>query len=610
MSDHLIRLLPETVANQIAAGEVVQRPASVVKELLENSIDAGADHIQLIIKDAGKLLIQVIDNGCGMNEIDARMCIERHATSKIQTADDLFRIRTMGFRGEALASIASVAHLELKTKTSGQQVGTHLIVEGSEVKSQDICQCPTGTSVAVKNLFFNVPARRNFLKSNTIEMKHIYDEFHRVAIAHPDIKFTMTENNVLRFQLEKGNFTQRIVQIFGSAMQKKLVPVDQKTDYIKVSGLLIKPEFSKKIRGEQFFFVNKRYIKSYFVHKVIANTYKPFIASDMLPGYFLFLEIDPQEIDVNVHPTKTEIKFRNESAVAVMLESSLKYAMGAFNIAPSIDFDVEPSVQFPLHDPQREIKIPKISVNPNYNPFQNPAKSRVGNKFINLSDVLPDVHDSFSHSQQLPQVENVQSSLDEADEHARGNEFLIAGNRYIVTIIRSGLLIIDIRAARERIEYDRILETLNEAKTCASQQLLYPETFELSVSQSEILIELIPELDSVGFNISHLGKQSFSCSAVPAEWTDMQQLIPFIESVIESYQYHLLDAKKEKNAALAEAMSRRISAVQMPSMKSDAEIRAFVDMLFSSSMPERSPSGNKVFVQIDYSDLSNMFLKS
>jgi len=609
MSDHIIRLLSDTVANQIAAGEVVQRPASVVKELMENSIDAGADHIQVIVRDAGKLLLQVIDNGCGMNEIDARMCLERHATSKIHSADDLFSIRTMGFRGEAMASIASVSHLEMKTRIMEQQLGTHLIVEGSEVKSQEACQCPTGTSVMVKNLFYNVPARRNFLKSNTIEMKHIYDEFHRVALAHPDIRFSFTENNILRFQLDKGNLKQRVVQIFGSSFQKKLVQVDQKTDFLSVWGLLVKPEFARKSRGEQFFFVNKRFIKSFFLHKVVADTYKPFIPQDSHPGYFLFIDIAPEEIDVNVHPTKTEIKFRNDHAVALILESSLKYAIGTFNIAPSIDFEVEQSIELPLHDPNRQIKVPGITVNPHYNPFKSPGSSLGGKQFISFTDLLTPNLPTQQEVNAGQMAEHVQSSLHEENSQHKVTEFMIAGNRYIVTVIKSGLLIIDIYSARERIEFDRILESLNQAKTCASQQLLFPESFELPPAETDILLEIIPELDSIGFNISHLGKHSFSCSAVPAEWTDHFQFLSFIESIIESYQYHLLDAKKEKNAALATAMSKRISSTP-PVFHTHEQINAFIDILFSTSMPDLSPSGNKILLQFDYSEISNLLLKT
>jgi DNA mismatch repair protein MutL len=607
MSDHIIRLLSDTVANQIAAGEVVQRPASVVKELMENSVDAGADHIQVIVKDAGKLLVQVIDNGCGMNEVDARLSLERHATSKISTADDLFNIRTMGFRGEALASVASVAHLELKTRTHDQNIGTHLIVEGSMVKSQEQCQCPTGSSVAVKNLFYNVPARRNFLKSNSIEMKHIYDEFHRVALAHPEIRFSLSENNEIRFQLEKGNLKQRIVQIFGVSYQKKLVSVDQKTDYLSVYGLLVKPEFAKKSRGEQFLFVNRRFIKSFFIHKVIADTYRPYIQPDSFPGYFLFIDIAPEEIDVNVHPTKTEIKFRHDHNVALVIESSVKYSIGSFNIAPSIDFEIEQAIEIPLHDPNRPMKMPGISVNPDYNPFQRQQLQSDHTNKISFTDLLPHKQFSEPDSDNLPDRVQIQSDMHEEIRSDIRSEFLLAGNRYIITVVKTGVMIIDAQSARERIVYDRTIEALNEAKTCASQQLLFPDTFELPPAESDILLELIPELDSIGFNISHLGKGSFSCSATPAEWDENFAILPFIENIIESYLYHLLDAKKEKNASLALAICKRI-ATRPPFFQTEPEIRVFVETLFASTIPDLAPSGGRIIYVLNYPDI-NKFLQ-
>ena len=615
MSDNIIRLLSDTVANQIAAGEVVQRPASVVKELMENSIDAGADSIHVLVKDAGKLLIQIVDNGCGMNEVDARMCLERHATSKIENSKDLFNIRTMGFRGEAMASIASVSQMEMKTKTHEQQTGTHIIVEGSEVKSQEMCQCPAGTTISVKNLFYNVPARRNFLKSNTIEMKHIYDEFHRVALAHPHVKFVFTENNNVKFSLDKGNLRQRIVQIFGASYQKKLVQVDQKTDYLSVAGFLIKPEFARKTRGEQFFFVNKRFIKSYYLHKVIADTYRPYISSDCRPGYFLFLDIHPEEIDVNVHPTKTEIKFRNDHHVALMLESSLKYAIGSFNIAPSIDFEVEQSIDLPLHDPNRPLKIPGITVNPEYNPFNSSTFNSKSSVPINFTDLLPQNENSLLDDDNISQATvakqgNMDFSSDDSSIQSKPSSgFLLAGNRYIFTIVKSGVMVVDTVAARERIVYEKNLATLTSAGVCASQQLLFPETFELPEAETDIMLEIIPELDSIGFNISHLGKGAFSCSSTPPEMDENFSLVQFIEHVLESYQCHLLDAKKEKNAAIALAVSKRIATLP-PSFHSSEEMNNFIDVLFSYPMPHISPSGNKIFFMLEYSEIAKMLQKS
>jgi DNA mismatch repair protein MutL len=604
MSKHFIKLLPDTVANQIAAGEVVQRPASVVKELMENAIDSGADHIQLFVKEAGKLLVQVIDNGCGMNEVDARMCLERHATSKISSSDDLFKIRTMGFRGEAMASIASVSQLELKTRTHEQQLGTLLLVEGSQVMKQEQCQCPAGTSISVKNLFYNVPARRNFLKSNTMEMKHIYDEFHRIAISYPHIKFSFFENNTNRFQLEKGNLKQRIIQIFGASYQKKIVGVDQQTDYLSVKGFIVKPEFAKKSRGEQYFFVNNRFIKSFFLHRVVANTYRPYIQNDYHPGYFLFIDVAPEEIDINVHPTKTEIKFKHDFNVANILESSVKYAIGSFNIAPSIDFEVEQSIELPFHDPNRPLKMPGISINPEYNPFKNTTTNQKDKlHFTDLIDKKTPQQSDFQTSKS-----QMDSQLNETEEKST-HHFLSAGGRYIIAAIKNGVMIVDTLFAKERIVYERTLGALNEAKTCSSQQLLFPETIELPPAESDILIEIIPELDSIGFNISHLGKGSFSCSASPADWDDTISILPFIENVIESYQHHLLDAKQEKNKSLAMAISKKL-AVKPPKLLTQEEMNAFIDLLFAQPMPNLSPSGNKTLWIIEYNEISKQLSKS
>ncbi len=609
MPENIIKLLTDSVANQIAAGEVVQRPASVVKELMENSIDAGADYIQVIVKDAGKQLIQVIDNGCGMNEVDARMSLERHATSKIQAADDLFAIKTMGFRGEALASIVSVSQTELKTRTMDQKLGTRILVEGSEVIVQEQCQCPAGTSVSVKNLFYNIPARRNFLKSNTIELKHLYDEFHRIALAHPDKRFSFTENSTLKFNLEKGNLKQRIVQIFGAAYQKKIVSVDQQTDYLRVHGVIVKPEYARKIRGEQFFFVNKRFIKSFFLHKVIVDIYRPYIEADAHPGYFLFLDIAPEEIDVNVHPTKTEIKFRNDHHVASMLESSLKYAIGSFHIAPSIDFEVEQSINLPLFDLERPVKLPGITVDPDFNPFQERSHGKKGDNRINFTDLLPPGDSEYLNYRVKNQELVKHSELHENKNHTSVSSFLFAAGRYIITIVKSGIMIIDTQAARERIVFEKMLDVLNNATVCSSQQLLYPETFELPAAERDILTELIPELDSIGFNISDLGRGLFTCTAIPAEWDDSAAIIPFIEQVIDAYQCHLLDAKKEKNTSLALAISKRIAS-RPPVFRSDEEMNTFIDSLFSTLHPELSPSGNKIFKILNYSEISKFLSKS
>ena len=374
----IIQLLPDHVANQIAAGEVVQRPASVVKELLENAIDADATIIKLIVKDAGKTLIQVIDNGKGMSSTDARLSFERHATSKIRTANDLFQLHTKGFRGEALASIAAIAHVALKTKTEIDDVGHAIEIEGSKVISQNIIVTPKGTSVAVKNLFFNIPARRNFLKSNTVELRHVIDEFHRVALTHPSINFAMYNNGSETFNLPISNFRQRIVNIFGSKINEKLVPVTENTEVLKISGFVGKPEFARKTRSEQYFFVNNRFIKSAYLNHAIASAFEGLLKSGMHPSYFLHLEVDPQTIDINIHPTKTEIKFDDEHTLYALLRSAVKHSLGQFNIAPVLDFNRDPSLDTPYAYNKTPINTPKIEVDKSYNPFKAETSSKSG----------------------------------------------------------------------------------------------------------------------------------------------------------------------------------------------------------------------------------------
>ncbi|HEY4798818.1 MAG TPA: DNA mismatch repair endonuclease MutL, partial [Bacteroidia bacterium] len=372
----IIQLLPDSVANQIAAGEVIQRPASAVKELLENSIDAKSTDIKLIVKDAGRTLIQVIDNGIGMSETDARMCFERHATSKIKSADDLFQIKTMGFRGEAMASIAGVAQVELKTKRAEDQLGTQIEIEGSELKSQTQCACPKGTVISIKNLFFNVPARRNFLKSDAVEIRHIMEEFQRIAIAHPEIAFSLHHNTAELFHLEKGTLRQRLVGIFGESYNQKLVPVQEDTTIVKVTGFIGKPEFARKTRGEQFFFVNNRFIKSPYLHHAVQNSYEQLLPKDAFPSYFINMEVDPKSIDVNIHPTKTEIKFEDERSVYTIIRAAVKQSLGKYNIAPSLDFEQEVSIELPKKKSLEEVLAnpPTIRINKEYNPFREEEK--------------------------------------------------------------------------------------------------------------------------------------------------------------------------------------------------------------------------------------------
>ena len=474
-----IQLLPDAIANQIAAGEVVQRPASALKELLENAVDAGASQIQVVIKDAGKQLIQVIDNGKGMSPTDARMSFERHATSKIRTAQDLFAIRTFGFRGEAMASIAAVAQVELKTKTQEAEVGTLIQIEGSEVKKQEPAALPIGTSVAMKNLFFNVPARRNFLKSNPVEMRHIVDEFQRVALSYPEIAFSLHQGELETYNLLPGKLSQRIVGIFGKAVQNQLVPCEESTPHLSIKGYVGKPEYAKKTRGEQFFFVNNRYIKSSYLHHAVNTAYEGLIQADQHPFYVLFLDIDPATIDINVHPTKTEIKFEEDKFIYSILLSSIRQALGKYNVMPTLDFEQETSFTASHAVPDR-VRIPTIEVNPNFNPFQATNTTVRSNGGV-FSEAIknqgfgrenPSEKDwaNFYSIKEEEKIENLE--LEFKEELDSDQNFLIRG-KYLISNCRSGLLIIDVKRATERILYDELMSKFIH-QPIVSQQLLFP----------------------------------------------------------------------------------------------------------------------------------------
>ncbi|MDX1315577.1 MAG: DNA mismatch repair endonuclease MutL, partial [Eudoraea sp.] len=495
----IIQLLPDHVANQIAAGEVVQRPASVVKELLENAIDAKATLIKLVVKDGGRTLIQVIDNGTGMSHTDARFCFERHATSKITSADDLFQIETKGFRGEALASIAAIAHVELNTRESEEELGTAIKIEGGTVSSQEFTATPQGTSVSVKHLFYNIPARRNFLKSQQVELRHITDEFHRVALAHPNIEFHYFHNGSELFHLPPASFKKRIVGIFGGKTKEKLVPVSEETEVVKLSGFICKPEFAKKSRGEQFFFVNNRFIKSPYLHHAVVNAFEGLLRADTHPGYFLYLDVDPASIDVNIHPTKTEIKFDDEHTIYAILRSAIKHSLGQFNIAPVLDFEQDQNLDTPYAYREKSALPPRIQVDTGFNPFKEDTAQTFRHSgrerkvsadweglYVGLESKMSD-QDSFS-SVQLESEANAPLPMDPlyAEAENQLTSFQLR-KKYIVTTIKSGMLIIHQGRAHQRILYEKFLKmvTLREA---VSQQLLFPLV--LSFTKSEMAIIL------------------------------------------------------------------------------------------------------------------------
>jgi DNA mismatch repair protein MutL len=611
----IIRLLPDSVANQIAAGEVVQRPASVVKELLENTIDAGATDIKLIIRDSGKLLIQVTDNGCGMSERDARMCFERHATSKIQKADDLLSIRTMGFRGEALASIASIAHVEVKTKRHEDEVGTSVIIEGTEFKGQSPVSCANGTTISVKNLFFNVPARRNFLKSNTLELKYIIEAFFRVALVNPDIVFTFFNQDKTLFHLPAGNLKQRIINLYGASYGQRLIPVEQQSELVNISGFIGKPEFAKKSRGEQFFFTNGRFMKSPFLHFSVDSAFKELIPNDAVPSYFLYLEVDPQTIDVNIHPTKTEINFQDIKSIYAILHASVKQAIGKFSLSPSLDFDTEQSMNVPIFPADRPIRPPVITVNPNFNPFEKKIQPQTSFTFPQKpSPPIQGWQDLYET--RPPSVEKIQfpaATHEPSGEPASGANNGIAKDRtrgvqvqqsYILTHTRSGVIVLDQQHAHERVLYERFLEE-HKTGTNQGQHQLIPQTITLSPDDAQMMAEWSDYFKQLGFEINDFGKGTFVVHAMPVslENTDIRM---FIESVLESLKSPGQDYKTENIQLLAKAMAKKLS-IKRGKILHQEEVDALIENLFACKAPGVSPEGKPTMFVISYEELNTKF---
>ncbi len=557
----IIHLLPDSVANQIAAGEVVQRPSSAVKELLENALDSGATQIQLIIKDAGKTLIQVIDNGSGMSETDARLCFERHATSKLNNANDLFNIRTMGFRGEALASIAAIAQVELKSKLHNETFGTHIVIEGSEFKSQEVCQFSNGTSISVKNLFYNVPARRNFLKSDIQETNHITEEFIKVAIINPAISFSFYHNGKLVYQLEKSNQKQRIVNILGKNYNEKLIPVEQNTNLVRFSGFIGKPEYAKKTRGEQYFFVNKRFFKHPYFFHAIENAFSELLPEKAFPTYFINFDIDPGEIDINIHPTKTEIKFQDEKTIYALLRSVVKQSIGKFNISPTLDFEIEQSLTLNPPPKDYEFKLPTIKINPEFNPFDKKNSINHKPEFIfqreenNNKNREQIYNQNKIENSEIPFQQKIETKEDNSSLNSLN--FFQLQNKYIITSIKSGLLVVDQQRAHERILYERFIEMI-EKQQSISQQQLFPQTIVFSPSDAEIIKEIKKELYFLGFDINDFGRNTFVVNGSPAEMTD-ENPQNIIEGMLENYKKNLINLKVDKKSNIALSMAKNMS---------------------------------------------------
>ena len=617
----IIQLLPDSVANQIAAGEVVQRPASAVKELIENAIDSGADKIQLLIKDAGKSLIQVIDNGCGMSITDARMCFERHATSKIRKAEDLFAIRTMGFRGEAMASIAAIAQVELKTRRHEDELGTCIRIEASEVLSQEPVSAMPGTSISVKNLFYNIPARRNFLKGNSVEMRHIIDEFQRVALANPEIFFTLHHDGNEVFHLPKGSLKQRIIHLFGNAYNQKLVPVEEDTSIIQLKGYVGKPEFAKKTRGEQFFFVNNRFIKDAYLNHAVLSAFQEVLQPDSFPLYVLFIEIDPAKIDINVHPTKTEIKYQDEKAIYAIIRSAVKRSLGKYNISPTLDFNQETGFsQMITHKAPEDIIPPQIAFNPDFNPFATELKPNREIPFLrSTGESRKEVPQNWGSLYEIVQTENPpqeQFPLGGNREIGLGSQVVQKigekqifqlHNRFIISQIKSGFMLIDQQAAHERILYERFLEQL-ENRQGASQQSLFPQTVSLSAADFELVRDLLPDIQALGFQIREFGKNTVVVEGIPADLGSNVSEVEMLEHLLEGFKNNQSELKISKRDNLARSLARNAS-VKTGTCLTGPEMNLMIDELFGCQMPNASLSGKPVIVTITLEELIQKFDK-
>lgn len=615
----IIQLLPDAVANQIAAGEVVQRPASAVKELVENALDAGAGRIQLILKDGGKALIQVIDNGCGMSGTDARMSFERHATSKIRKADDLFAIRTMGFRGEALASIAAIAQVELKTRRHEDELGSCIIIEGSEVLSQQACSAPVGTSICVKNLFYNTPARRNFLKSNPVEMRHIIDEFQRVALANPRVFFSLHHDGQEVFHLPPATLKQRIVHLFGSNYNERLVPVEEDTNVIKLHGFVGKPEFAKKTRGEQFFFVNNRFIRDAYLNHAVLMAFKELLPEDAFPLYVLFIGIDPAKIDINVHPTKTEIKYQDEQAIYAIIRSAVKRALGRYNITPTLDFDQENSIGHLITPkPLEEIIAPTIVVNPDYNPFRAEKTQEREIPFLRDTDgyrnsPIPKNWDTLYEISKKemtvqPEMHEAKSvTVDDKELNKTSERQLFqVHNRFILSQIKSGVMVINQQAAHERILYERFLQQLQN-HSGVSQQSLFPQSVTLNSSDFALLKELLPDIRGLGFDIREFGKNTVVVEGVPADLGHGGEGA-ILEQLIEGYKNNQAILKLDKRDNLARSLARN-AATKAGTKMSLEEMNLLIDQLFACQMPNVSLNNKQVITTFTIEELLERFEK-
>jgi DNA mismatch repair protein MutL len=598
----VIKLLPDSVANQIAAGEVIQRPASVIKELVENSVDAGAKNIRVIVKDSGKTLIQVIDDGTGMTETDARLAFERHATSKITTAQDLFAITTKGFRGEALASIAAVAMVELRTRKEESETGILVVINGSKVESQEPCSCPVGSSFAVKNLFFNIPARRKFLKSDNTEIRHIVNEFQKIVLAHPDIRFSLHHNDTEIYNLVAGNIRQRIIGVFGKQINQDLITLDTETSLIIIKGFIGKPENARRTYGEQFFFVNNRFMKHPYFHKAVVEAYQNILPVEAIPSYFIFMEADPASIDINIHPTKTEIKFEDERAIWQILMASVREALGRFNIVPSLDFENEALIDIPVMQSGKHMpEQPKIDINTTFNPFDGEDHHTDRPGFVERFERentanWEKLYSTFEKENEDPeQFEKITESQ---------RKFFQIKNKYIVCPVKSGLMIIDQKRAHERVLYERYQECLSNNRA-VSQADMFPVTAEINPSDYFILKEIESELELLGFNIELNGKNKIIINGKPSGAGSANPL-EMLEILLEDYKSTQEAPSSGAKDRIAAAMAGA-SAIQYGKMLSQNEMEDLFDTLFACQSPNYSPKGKPVISILSLDDIDKRF---
>lgn len=601
----IIQLLPDNIANQIAAGEVIQRPASAVKELLENAVDAGANEIRLIVNDAGKALIQVIDNGKGMSETDARMAFERHATSKIKSIDDLFTIKTMGFRGEALASIAAVAQVELKSKREEDETGVFIEIENSRVIKQEPIATATGTSIAMKNLFFNVPARRNFLKSNAAELRHIVDEFIRVAMSFPEIFFSFTSNGQQVFYLEKGSMKQRLVQILGNSYVSKLVPVQEQTDYLNIYGFVGKPETAKKTRGDQYFFVNNRFIKSAYLNHAVMNAFDEMIAKDSFPMYCLFIDLDPSQVDINVHPTKQEIKFEDEKIVYAFVQSAVKHALAQFSITPTLDFELDASIQSldAVIKPFTEEKKSSASSSSLYNIFTKKHQSH----FIESKSELKQWKSFYDKPHDSSIDTHVDApSLLTTNIKLQTENLVQLHSSFIVMQTEKGYYLIHQQNAHERILYERFSLAV-EGKPIATQQSLFPATMELAAADAVLLQELLPDMNQLGYQLEPFGNNTFVIQGTPADISqgNMNEKTA-IEKILEQYKHFSSDLKYSKREKLLRSLALQQS-IKAGTALTEKEMKVLVDELFNCQIPNSTANGKPTYLEFKKDELDKLF---